>query len=87
MSLKFPLGDHLTLLNVYHAYKGSKCCESAYRIHLIRLLDPDTNWCWQNYLSHRALLQADNVRNQLKRTMEKHDLELVSTAFEDKNYL
>lgn len=38
------------------------------------LLDPDANWCWNNYVSYRAMQQADNVRNQLKRTMEKLDL-------------
>lgn len=66
-----PDGDHLTLLNVYHAYKAN---------------GGDKNWCWNNYLNARSLVQADNVRTQLKRNMEKFDLELVSTAFEDKNY-
>ncbi|RSH78959.1 DEAH-box ATP-dependent RNA helicase prp43 [Apiotrichum porosum] len=67
-----PDGDHLTMLNVYHAYKSNE--------------NDAKNWCWQNFLNHRSLLQADNVRTQLKRSMEKFDLELVSTAFEDKNY-
>jgi len=67
-----PDGDHLTMLNVYHAYKTN---ESNAK-----------DWCWQNFLNFRSLNQADNVRTQLKRNMEKFDLELVSTAFEDKNY-
>lgn len=29
---------------------------------------------------------ADNVRNQLRRVMEKNDLDLVSTDFENRNY-
>lgn len=66
-----PDGDHLTMLNVYHAYKSN---------------DGDKNWCWNNFLNARSLSQADNVRIQLKRQMERFDLELVSTAFEDKNY-
>ncbi|GAA6041475.1 hypothetical protein JCM8097_001894 [Rhodosporidiobolus ruineniae] len=65
-----PAGDHLSLLNLYHAYKGQ----------------PDANWCWNNYVSHRAMQQADNVRNQLKRSMEKLDLDLVSTDFNDSSY-
>ncbi|GAA5995883.1 uncharacterized protein JCM10292_004806 [Rhodotorula paludigena] len=65
-----PAGDHLSLLNLYHAYKTN----------------PDANWCWNNYISFRAMQQADNVRNQLKRSMEKLDLDLVSTSFEDKSY-
>ncbi|KAK6904534.1 pre-mRNA-splicing factor ATP-dependent RNA helicase DHX15/PRP43 [Kwoniella mangroviensis CBS 8886] len=67
-----PDGDHLTLLNVYHAYKSNE--------------GDAKNWCWQNYLNQRSLAQADNVRTQLKRAMEKFDLELCSTAWEDKNY-
>ena len=37
-------------------------------------------------MSHRALIQADNVRKQLQRTMERFDLPLVSLPFEDKRY-
>ncbi|CAG8480615.1 13766_t:CDS:2 [Racocetra fulgida] len=59
-------GDHLTLLNVYHAYK--------------------TKWCYNNYLSARSLKSADNVRQQLKRIMERCDQDLVSTPFEDRSY-
>jgi pre-mRNA-splicing factor ATP-dependent RNA helicase DHX15/PRP43 len=40
----------------------------------------DKNWTWQNYLSARALAQADNVRSQLLRTMERFDIDLVSTS-------
>lgn len=46
----------------------------------------EKNWAYNNFLSQRALQQADNVRSQLKRSMEKHDLDLVSTPFEDKSY-
>lgn len=70
-----PDGDHLTLLNVYHAYK-TNCRDNK----------TAADWCWQNYLSHRALMQADNVRSQLQRLMERHNLDLVSTPFEDKRY-
>ena len=70
-----PDGDHLTLLNVYHAYKNN-CPDMA----------TGSQWCWENYLSHRALIQADNVRKQLQRTMERFDLPLVSLPFEDKRY-
>ncbi|CDZ98088.1 p-loop containing nucleoside triphosphate hydrolase protein [Phaffia rhodozyma] len=66
-----PDGDHITLLNVYHAYKSN---------------EHDKNWAWNNFLSQRALQQADNVRNQLKRSMERFDLDLVSVPFDDKNY-
>lgn len=73
-SFAHPDGDHLTLLNVYHAYRSDAA-----------QADPN-EWCYQNYLSLRSLQSADNVRAQLKRLMEKNGLELMSTPYEDRNY-
>jgi len=67
-------GDHLTMLNVYHAFKGPQA-----------QADP-RKWCHEHFLSLRALQSADDVRMQLKRIMEKSELDLMSTPFEDKNY-
>lgn len=53
----------------------------------LRLDKHDKNWTWTNYLSQRALMQADNVRAQLQRTMEKFDVELVSLADERKLFV
>jgi pre-mRNA-splicing factor ATP-dependent RNA helicase DHX15/PRP43 len=69
-----PDGDHLTMLNVYHAFKGPEA-----------QADPK-KWCHEHFLSLRALQSADNVRQQLKRIMEKSEVELVSTPFTDKDY-
>ncbi|KAI1000390.1 putative pre-mRNA-splicing factor ATP-dependent RNA helicase [Podosphaera aphanis] len=69
-----PDGDHLTLLNVYHAFKGAEAQSNP------------KEWCHKHYLSLRSLQSADNVRQQLKRIMEKSELELLSTDFNDKNY-
>ncbi|RUS20395.1 P-loop containing nucleoside triphosphate hydrolase protein [Endogone sp. FLAS-F59071] len=44
------------------------------------------NWCYDNFLNQRSLKSADDVRTQLKRTMERFDLDLVSRPFDDKNY-
>ncbi|KAF8550698.1 P-loop containing nucleoside triphosphate hydrolase protein [Imleria badia] len=67
--LTVPDGDHLTLLNVYNSYMQNK---------------GDRNWAWDNYLSARALAQAENVRQQLERTMERYEVLLLSTADERK---
>ncbi|KAK0311391.1 DEAH-box ATP-dependent RNA helicase prp43 [Friedmanniomyces endolithicus] len=67
-------GDHLTMLNVYHAFRGPSAQENP------------KQWCHDHFLSYRALQQADNVRMQLKRIMEREEVELVSTPFEDKKY-
>ncbi|KAL8991465.1 MAG: hypothetical protein Q9169_007865 [Polycauliona sp. 2 TL-2023] len=69
-----PDGDHLTMLNVYHAFKSPQAQENP------------KQWCHDHFLSLRALQSADNVRLQLKRIMESREVELVSTPFEDKKY-
>ncbi|KAG1885070.1 P-loop containing nucleoside triphosphate hydrolase protein [Suillus subluteus] len=70
--LTVPDGDHLTLLNVYNNY-----IQNQY----------DKNWTWNNYLSARALMQVDNVREQLKRTMERFEVELVSLQDQKKMFM
>ena len=40
----------------------------------------DRTWAWNNYLSQRALQQADNVRAQLQRNMERFEIDLVTTT-------
>lgn len=69
-----PDGDHLTLLNVYHAFKSPEAQANL------------KQWCHDHFLSLRALQSADNVRLQLKRIMEREELDLMSVPFEDKNY-
>ncbi|BCR97954.1 DEAH-box ATP-dependent RNA helicase PRP43 [Aspergillus luchuensis] len=69
-----PDGDHLTLLNVYHAFKSPEAQENL------------KQWCHDHFLSLRSLQSADNVRMQLLRIMEREELEMVSTPFEDKKY-
>lgn len=69
-----PDGDHLTMLNVYHAYRSNEAQENP------------KQWCHDHFLSQRALQSADNVRSQLLRIMERQDLEMMSTSFEDKKY-
>ncbi|KAJ3218490.1 hypothetical protein HDU67_005292 [Dinochytrium kinnereticum] len=66
-----PDGDHLTLLNVFYAFKEN---------------NEDQQWCYRNYLNYRSLKSADNVREQLKRTMDRNKIPLLSIPFEDKKY-
>jgi pre-mRNA-splicing factor ATP-dependent RNA helicase DHX15/PRP43 len=58
-------GDHLTLLNVFHAYK---------------LNNEDKDWCYNNYLNQRSLQAASNVREQLIRNMKRLDMNTVSSV-------
>lgn len=68
-------GDHLTLLNVFHAYKQ----------HTTEGVDPST-FCYDNYINARSMRSAESVREQLKRTMERIEITMVSTDFHDKEY-
>lgn len=43
-------GDHLTLLNVYHAWKSH---------------NEDQQWSYEHFLNQRSLKSADSVRTQL----------------------
>ncbi|CAN8065037.1 unnamed protein product [Agarophyton chilense] len=68
-------GDHLTLLNVYHAYLECKA-RSERKNTLFR-------WCQENLLNYRALSMADNSRVQIANIMRKCGLPLVSTSSND----
>ncbi|KAJ7452520.1 P-loop containing nucleoside triphosphate hydrolase protein [Mycena galericulata] len=70
--LSVPDGDHLTMLNVYNEYVTNA---------------HDKNWTWMHYLSARALAQADNVRKQLERTMERYEVEIVTLSDQNKLYV
>lgn len=67
-------GDHLTLLNVFNAYKHRNSSERD-------------DWCYHNYVNQRALFSANNVRTQLARIMRRLGIEVVQTDSEDSEYL
>lgn len=64
-------GDHLTMLNAYHAYKQN--AESK-------------DWCYDNFINYRSLQAAENVRDQLSRIMYKLNLPITSTDFSNSEY-
>ncbi|EAL64818.1 DEAD/DEAH box helicase [Dictyostelium discoideum AX4] len=64
-------GDHLTMLNVYHSFKKN---------------GEDPTWCYDNFLNHRAIKQADSVRSQLARILTRFKLPLVSGDVNSKFY-
>lgn len=64
-------GDHLTLLNVYHAYKQNG------EAH---------DWCYEHFLNSRALKSADSVRQQLMRVCTRTGVKMVSGDFNSREY-
>ena len=75
-------GDHLTLLNVFHAYK--EACEAAGGAGDGSRSVSD--WCYHNFLNSRALKTADSVRAQLQRVAARAGIRLVSTPWGDPAY-
>lgn len=58
-----PHGDHLTLLNVYNAWKQS------------RFSNP---WCFENFIQARSMRRCQDVRQQLVSIMERYKHQIVS---------
>ena len=79
----YPESDHLTLLNVYNAFKAGIHPFTS-KVHSVVEMDPQ--WCHDHYLSHRSLSSADKMRGQLRRILESNDVEIISTPFGDPAY-
>lgn len=58
-----PGGDHLTLLNAYDQW-----AETGY----------STQWCYENFIQHRSMKRARDVREQLEGLMERVEIEITS---------
>lgn len=56
-------GDHLTLLNVWHAWRAAGRS------------DP---WCFENFIQPKNVRRAEDVRKQLVQILERHRLRVVS---------
>jgi pre-mRNA-splicing factor ATP-dependent RNA helicase DHX15/PRP43 len=55
----------------------------ANRIIVADLNDRNWAWAWNNYVSARSLSQADNVRAQLLRVMERLEIGLITKTYAD----
>merc|ERR1739838_534701 len=58
-----PGGDHMTLMNVYNQWAAT---------------DFSTQWCFENFIQHRSMTRARNVRDQLAGLMERVEIEPTS---------
>jgi len=68
-------GDHLTLLNVFHAY-----------LHVEQSGSDVKRWCWENFVQERSMQLAVNVRRQLEEAIKRAGIEIISTPHDHKNY-
>ena len=60
-----PDGDHLTLLNVYNNWADT---------------DYSIQWCFENFIQHRSMKRARDVRDQLAGLMERVEIALESSG-------
>lgn len=58
-------GDHLTLLKVYNEWANS---------------DYSTQWCYENYIQHRSMKRARDVRDQLANLMDRVEVAMVTSG-------
>ena len=72
-------GDHLTMLNAYHAYRQAAAESSGSEADQAR-------WARKNFLQLRSLKAADSVRAQLARIMKRLDVPLLSNDYASPEY-
>lgn len=63
---RHPSGDHLTLLNVVHAYEEISASENKIS---------RKEWCKKHFLNERTLLEAKEIRAQLKQVCARVDVD------------
>jgi pre-mRNA-splicing factor ATP-dependent RNA helicase DHX15/PRP43 len=80
-----PEGDHLTLINVFDEYQNSTYRRNIFSPLLTKLLSDlrNSKWAWNNYVSARSLAEAANVRAQILRIMERHEINLETRSYQD----
>lgn len=65
-----PGGDHLSLLNVYNQWAET---------------DYSTQWCFENFVQHRSMKRARDVREQLEGLMDRIEVEIKSNPHDIMN--
>ena len=62
-----PGGDHITLLNVYNQWAET---------------DYSTQWCFENFIQHRSMKRARDIRDQLEALLERVEIEIQSNPLD-----
>ena len=65
-----PGGDHISLLNVYNQWAQT---------------DYSTQWCFENFIQHRSMKRARDIRDQLEALLERVEIEVVSNPLDTVN--
>ncbi|KAA6396020.1 MAG: putative RNA helicase family protein [Streblomastix strix] len=65
--------DHITLLNVFREWQNT---ENRHK----------ENWCKDNFINSNVMINAEDVRNELLRIMNRHQLQVNSLDFNSLTY-
>ena len=65
-----PGGDHLTLMNVYNQWAETEF---------------STQWCFENYIQHRSMKRARDIRDQLEGLLQRVEIDVISNPHETVN--
>eukprot|EP00922_Rhytidocystis_sp_ex-Travisia-forbesii_P022488 GHVS01032925.1.p1 GENE.GHVS01032925.1~~GHVS01032925.1.p1 ORF type:complete len:324 (-),score=56.47 GHVS01032925.1:254-1153(-) len=79
-------GDHLTLLNAFHAYRAHSIGGGGGGGGNGSSGGGASSFCYDNFLNIRTLIAAENVRTQLQKIMERLGLALISIPHTRKDY-
>lgn len=63
---RHPSGDHMTILNALRAYEEVAAAENK---------GGRREWCQQQFVNERTLREAANIRDQLRMTCERMDID------------
>eukprot|EP01065_Artemidia_motanka_P011802 TRINITY_DN1642_c7_g1_i1.p1 TRINITY_DN1642_c7_g1~~TRINITY_DN1642_c7_g1_i1.p1 ORF type:complete len:727 (+),score=205.35 TRINITY_DN1642_c7_g1_i1:88-2268(+) len=67
-------GDHVTMMNAYDAYVTATAGMGA---------GEKRRWCMENFINHRSISSAENVRRQLMNLCRRHNVPMVSPTDAD----
>ncbi|TFK69515.1 P-loop containing nucleoside triphosphate hydrolase protein [Pluteus cervinus] len=74
LKFKHSSGDHLTILNVVRAYHDISQSEAK---------AARKDWCRKHFLNERTLLEANNIREQLRRVCSRLHIDYNTTCRDD----
>ncbi|VDO94179.1 unnamed protein product [Soboliphyme baturini] len=81
---EFPLDPQLSKMLI--ASCDLNCSNEVLSITAMLSDHEDVQWCYENFISYRSMKNADNVRQQLSRIMDRFNLKRTSTEFTSKDY-
>ncbi|TFK39056.1 P-loop containing nucleoside triphosphate hydrolase protein [Crucibulum laeve] len=73
---RHPAGDHLTILNAFRAYEEVADSESK---------SARREWCRKHFLNERALLEAKEIREQLRQVCARAGIDWKATCGENED--